>query len=357
MRGENGRRRAEGVTLIELLCVIAIIGILIAMILPAVQEAREAARRMACSNRLRQLGLGLSEFESVHKVLPPGTLGTTDTPVLTLDGPPVTDPNRSMYYIHDYQNTSWIVFILPHLEYNNLFDEIPPVCVNTTNNYAKHRERNPGVAARLIDDTEVRNVMRQQIPHLLCPSDDLSVMESGQNRFGCQPVYYSDLNSDYFAYYLDRGPVAGTNYAACSGAGSGGWFPNGEVMRFNGLFGSRNGRQLSSVSDGTSNSIAVGETLGQIELFERTDINAWFFSVMCRGRSDMPWMQLTSPRHPGLEILGDSVFAYRAGFASRHPAGVHFVMTDGSVRVVAREIDIRTLYQLCGIADHESLSD
>ena len=71
---QNGKRRQRGFTLVELLVVIAIIGVLVGLLLPAVQAAREAARRMSCSNNMRQVCLGLANFESTFKKLPPSSI-------------------------------------------------------------------------------------------------------------------------------------------------------------------------------------------------------------------------------------------------------------------------------------------
>src|SRR5262245_22393651 len=89
-------RARRAFTLVELLVVIAIIGVLVALLLPAVQAAREAARRMRCSNNLKQLSLGLHNYEDVHKTLPPAGINTNQM--------------------------SWLVLVLPYIEQTNLYD-------------------------------------------------------------------------------------------------------------------------------------------------------------------------------------------------------------------------------------------
>ena len=90
-------KRQSGFTLVELLVVIAIIGVLVALLLPAVQSAREAARRMSCSNNLKQLSLALHNYEDTHKTLPPAGI--------------------------DSNQMSWTVLLLPYFEQQNLYDK------------------------------------------------------------------------------------------------------------------------------------------------------------------------------------------------------------------------------------------
>src|SRR6478752_7496148 len=97
------KSRRVGFTLVELLVVIAIIGVLVALLLPAVQQAREAARRMSCQNNLKQLGLAMHNYESTHKVLPPG-------------GQPAKGTSNNY-------GVSWLALILPYMEQGNVYDK------------------------------------------------------------------------------------------------------------------------------------------------------------------------------------------------------------------------------------------
>jgi len=106
VRGRTARGGRRGFTLIELLVVIAIIAVLVALLLPAVQQAREAARRTQCKNNLVQIGLALHNYEMAHECLPPGSV----------------DPNRPIRNEAKGFHVGWIVQILPHLDQLNTFD-------------------------------------------------------------------------------------------------------------------------------------------------------------------------------------------------------------------------------------------
>src|SRR5262245_12875336 len=101
--------RRFGLTLVELLVVIAIIGLLVSLLLPAVQAARESARRTSCSNNLRQIGIALSNYESVYKLFPPSSTSDVEQGAWLL--------HPELRHIH-----SWLSLILPQLEQSNLKD-------------------------------------------------------------------------------------------------------------------------------------------------------------------------------------------------------------------------------------------
>src|SRR6476660_6961676 len=140
------RRRAF--TLIELLCVVAIIGILVGLLLPAVQAAREAARRMSCTNNLKQIGLAIHNFESTNKTLPPGAVWTSK-----------------------FKRGSVFVYLLPFMEQSNLYNQF---------DLSK-----PDIDGTMLADGSgpVGGVI---IPTVLCPSDDHE-----QRYFGMAPHNYA----------------------------------------------------------------------------------------------------------------------------------------------------------------------
>jgi|GEM_PF-1269683 competence protein ComGC len=348
----SSRCRA-GSTLIETLCVIAIVSILMALILPAVQQAREAVRRVSCQNKTRKFSAALMAFESSNRRFPPGTLGKEgDVRGGISDHPNWTGNPESPYYIFNYQNTSWIVFLLPHLEESNLAAQFPDICYNANMTYREYRQRRPAVPLRLIDDLEVQSAANKRFDLLFCPSDHLAEENSEVSRGGSQPCMI-EMWGDALLYFEANVPMKGTNYAACCGAATGSLSTHVDGARFEGMFDSRVTKKFSQVTDGTSNTIAIGETLGEIVLRKRSYVNPWFFATMCRGRSDLPWMETKSLRMPELQIIGDDWFAWSAGFASRHVVGANFGFVDGSVHSISRDIDLRTLYRLCGISDGE----
>ena len=197
--------RARGFTLIELLVVIAIIAILIALLLPAVQQAREAARRTQCKNNLKQLGLALHNYESTNSCFP---------------GPSFSSTNASMVYGFSVQ-----AFLLPYIEQANLQNLInfsTPLYTGATNN----QQFNP---AHSVPAKEVLAV-------LMCPSDS-------QNG-----VYVSGTLT-----------FAGTNYVVCTGSGTNKNYDS--RAQTDGMFWRGSATRFRDMTDGTSNTLMMAEAL------------------------------------------------------------------------------------------------
>jgi len=201
---ESCALRTRGFTLIELLVVIAIIAILIALLLPAVQQAREAARRSQCKNNLKQMGLALHNYESTHRVFPPGGLG----------------------YPYVWSAHAHLLPFVDQANLQNRFNyDVPPLnAFNSGGTFDATQVGNNDAAARI------------RLPLMVCPSDKDAVP-----------------GSDY----------AGISYPACAGSGLNGsaTADDGAISNADGVIFSQSQIRFRDVIDGTSNTIAFGEQL------------------------------------------------------------------------------------------------
>jgi prepilin-type N-terminal cleavage/methylation domain-containing protein len=226
--------RAAGFTLVEVLVVIAIIGVMVALLLPAVQAAREAARRMSCSNNLKQLSLAAQLFESSRKHLPPGHLGP--------------DPTISTLTINSGGNQSYLgtlAFLLPQVEQSSASDQVDSTYL---------------IVDRLglpiwFNDPVLVEISRLKIATFQCPSDVESdsppqVISRIHKHFSPTPTPTNVHESRTIPNY-----GGGTSsYAACAG-GFGSIDPPNR-----GVFSNRSQTRFAEMIDGTSNTIFFGET-------------------------------------------------------------------------------------------------
>lgn len=370
--GVAGTRQADlsvkGYSLVEIVCVLAIIGVMVSLLLPAVQSAREKARGVACQNQIRQLSLGCAGFETTHRTFPPGTLGFSEPCNVTYEQyQRVFDDPSSPFYFLNQQHTSWVLQVLPWIEQQAIYESVPAIARNANQSYLQYRTGNPTAPMWLDGFSEIQAASSQDSASLLCPSDSLTTVNQkgpvttivgSQPIFVLQPVL--DLLHGKPVGDFQLGYLGPTNYAGCTGGYSGGELPQmanstvDEMSRFRGIFRSRKSASLGAIRDGTSQTILFGEVVGFIDFKVRSSPSSWMFGGLARGRSVLDWGTNYSTFLPGLEILGDQYYAWPAGFASLHPRHVNFGYADGTVRPITRTVDPWVMLSACGINDAAS---
>ncbi len=224
--------RISGFTLVELLVVIAIIGILVGLLLPAVQAAREAARRMSCSNNFKQIGLALHNYESAFKQLPMNAGGTYDSGI-------GADFNNRLWL-------SWMIGVLPFVEQQSMWEQI-------SNPLARNRDdsvKNPPFAAMgPVPWNENYQPWLTQVPGFRCPSDP--AVSVGTR------VAFTNYNACHGDAYFEQhhGGVQDNGVPSTSGT-----WGSGAVKRWaRGAFHSRHVTKFRDFLDGLSNTIVCGE--------------------------------------------------------------------------------------------------
>jgi prepilin-type N-terminal cleavage/methylation domain-containing protein len=334
MRTRLYRHRAF--TLVELLVVIAIIGILIALLLPAVQFAREAARRMSCGNNLKQIGIALHTYHDAHKVFPPALIGSGRwTPA----NPTALNPP------HFTTNTTGWVLLLPNLEQQPLYDRYNfgfPSSLSVATDGANPPA--PYINGVATSNTINQTIYSQRLEILTCPSDTLPA-ERRSNVVNQTNQYY-ELNDAARSNYL----FATGHYEDRTGR----WKDQNAVHR--GMFGNDGAGTLADCVDGTTNTIAVGESKQGHRGKESTIYGPYWGAgvhTCCHGRTiyDLTPVTITGPAGTRTITLG-ARFAqnfpwnmnalkrqYAWHFGSYHPGGNQYVMCDGAVKFIGDNVD------------------
>jgi prepilin-type N-terminal cleavage/methylation domain-containing protein/prepilin-type processing-associated H-X9-DG protein len=344
-----GRYTRAAFTLIELLVVIAIIAVLIALLLPAVQQAREAARRTQCRNNLKQLGLALHNYHDVFNMFSPT--------IVNISGPGLTWSNAS--------KGTYLVRLLPYIDQAPLFNALNFSQLELDGNEDWQPQGPPGTAG-VNFESQTEGVGGQlyrhkAIPSFFCPSetspplDGHSVKTNYALSMGNQQMD-SNGGTPWGGCTLFPGNNFGTGPAG-HGNSENPTQISGIVSRFNWAANFRD------IVDGTSNVIAAGEVRAQCGDHIR---NGWFhwnatwvattapinYPVYC-VREDTGWdnpdaaqvTQLTGGPATGCNHWQN--WQTSQGFKSRHTGGAHFLLCDGSVRFISQNIDYMT-YQRIG---------
>ena len=324
------RPRPGGFTLIELLVVIAIIAVLIALLLPAVQSAREAARRSQCVNNLKQIGLGLHNYESAQNVFPPGYVSSFNKN----DYDACDDDAENGPSIDYGSGWAWASMILPQMEQGPLFNSI-------------NFNLSVAYAANNTCSLAVLNVH-------LCPSDSgpATIPVFADPPDPAQPGSFTASN---IVDTVSRGNYVGMYGLGEVCANSGGNDvannngTNDPLGIHNGMFYRNSRTAIAEVTDGTSNTIAVGERSHNLSYVTWTarSINGWLGVTRgIEGGTDQfnpspeeCWVQVLGPAglEDGARTINQPV-AHVEDYWSRHPGGANFLFADGSVHFLKSSI-------------------
>ncbi len=293
-------------TLVELLVVIAIIGILVGLLLPAVQAAREAARRMQCTNNLKQIGLALHNYESSNKRFPYAF-------VLARPALPAANNNN-------VEAWGWTVAILPYMEQGNLYAQLGADRISLADLLA-------GGNSNLSNPVPL---LQQDIPGYLCPSDAEQSQAKQERHFGGGWGTAAGSRGNW--------QPGLTNYISNRGVRD---QPQAETDTY-GMFMENRTIRLGDVTDGTSNTFLVGERDSK---FGRA--GAWAGVRNPRGAGTRGIYTATANVRPPLNST-DPPYAWGsanrgagAGFSSLHTGGATFVLVDGSVHFISESIEWR----------------
>jgi prepilin-type N-terminal cleavage/methylation domain-containing protein/prepilin-type processing-associated H-X9-DG protein len=322
-RGVSGR--PSGLTLVELLAVIAIIGLLVGMLLPAVQGARESARRMACGNNIKQVALAIEGHHAANGAYPPGARVSDGScmPATAIPGAP------------------WTVFILPYLDQRALFDRLQPNA--SASQFAALQGDSPPEPSI---DAAAQNT---PLSVFKCPSDSAH-----------RP---SDPSSNYMGV---QGGGAEADAECRTGSAL-----NHRLRFSTGILFTNSRITAGSIRDGLGNTFLVGESrwwsyrhtnAGFPSWFAWSSANrtavSWSYPIVLAAATDpinnplvdydasQPWIDASGGFTNSL-YLG----THTRAFGSRHPGGCHMAMADGSVQFVSETIAIDVYRQLASRRD------
>lgn len=305
------KRSSRGFSLVELLVVIVIIGILLSLLMPAVQSAREAMSRASCANRLHQIGLALHHYVDVQRHLPPGWVGYDDN-------------DKSKPCVNGEPGWGWAPFIFPFMERGHLLESINlSVAIGAK------------IGGQMVNAEEIQKFL----PDFRCPSESkwqrTFTLEELARQEDCLlncHLHDEENDEDEHEHHTDHDtPLATANYIGSFGTGDlheAEQYGHGDLYegyRFagDGVFSHNSGLSFDEVERGLSHVIFVGERA----------LNKKHFST---------WVGVPPGTSPAL-VVGTVFKPFKNdgnehGFSSCHPNGANFLFGDGSVRYISDSV-------------------
>ena len=302
MSRPNPNARSRGFTLIELLVVIAIIAILIALLLPAVQQAREAARRTQCKNNLKQIGLAMHNYHDIYTTFPMGISAT--------------------YTGRDIQNTAafgWAVALLPQIEQANVYNALDA------------GKRSLFAITSTATTKAQLDTLFPELAPFQCPSDTTGPrLKAGMRR-----QHFNGVNQSGITGPTNNWRPPTSNYIGMKGlamVGSG--WRNASRRQFKGVLMAGDNIKIRDITDGTSNTIMVGER------DKNGGAGSWIGARAPRGNGThgadyvlgSAGTQINNPSNAGANRR-------TMGFSSKHTGGAQFLLCDGSVTFLSENLD------------------
>ena len=308
--------QASGFTVIELLVVTAVVGLLMSLLLPSVQQMRESARCTACMNNIREVAFACHQFELTYRVLPPGHSGPSNA---SFDQMPEAQRTAQ------HRWTGHLGFLLPYLEQDAYYHSLDPDL------WVRHAAGGP---AWFLRANTLDLLKTTRLPVFQCPSDTQSP-DLGSIYAIQDPVVIVSAAS------IGNGS---TNYLGCSG---------NRIRNDQGHFGatgvfySQSRVSLGDISDGLSNTILMGEVLGESAEDNPDDVQQRH-AILCGAAGlDGFWR---------LDATEDQGPSYAVVFRSRHNSFVNMSFVDGSVKRIHSSVDDVVLKGLGSIAGGEALN-
>lgn len=329
-------RQVRGFTLVELLVVIAIIGVLVALLLPAVQAAREAARRTQCSNNLKQLGLALHNYQAAHGVFPSGCRSHYS--------------NASWTWGH-----TWAVSILPYCEQAPLYESLDLVGLATPHTGLIYQAN--GNTYNIFNGNLVKGLF---VPFLFCPASPLdkfglrgTIVPGGAGA--ASPTYTAITGAIDHSSAVNKDSQ--TNQHMAKGIQS-----SGGVLLANQFL------SFQHIVDGASNTLLLGEQSGWCRASDgtprdcRSDYShSFMMGTVPPSNFDDRWFNTTTIRY-GINHrswnstgIGDQFYGCNRPIQSAHRGGAQVLLGDASVRFVSQSLELQTLFNLSNRDEGQSI--